>query len=120
MKEMHLGPLHIRWTRNLPATLILFFVVACAPFPFGSTNDISIAFWCLCLSVALILASTRALRSEHLWLLAGIGVIIAGYAFVLHEQLSDHPWVAPFNPIWKKASELLDVPIAPSASIVKN
>ncbi|MGY4368164.1 O-antigen ligase [Bradyrhizobium sp. LB1.3] len=53
-------------------------------------------------------------------LLAGIGVIIVGYAFVLHEQLSDHPWVAPFNPIWKKASELLDVPIAPSASIVKN
>src|SRR4051812_6722470 len=117
---MRLGPLHIRWTRNLPASLILFFVVACAPFPFGSTNDISIALWCLCLSVALILASTRELRSEHLWLLAGIGVIIVGYAFVLHEQLSDHPWVAPFNPIWTKASELLDVPIPPSASIVKN
>jgi O-antigen ligase len=117
---MRLGPLHISWTRNFAAASILFFVVACAPFSFGSTNDFSIAFWCLCLSVALILASTRALRSQHLWILAGIGVIIAGYAFVLHEQLSDHPWVAPFNPIWKKASELLEVPIAPSASIVKN
>lgn len=120
MKHIRLGPLHIRWTRNLPATLILFFVVACAPFPFGSTNDIAIAFWCLCLSVALMLASTRALRSEHLWLLAGIGVIIIGYAIVLHEQVADHPWVAPFNPIWKKATELIDIPIASSASIVKN
>jgi len=116
---MRIGRLNIRWSRNWPAAAIVLFVVACAPFPFGSTNDISIAFWCLCLSVALILASTRALRAEHLWLLAGIGVIIAGYAFVLHEQLSDHPFLAPFNPIWKKAAELLQVPIAPSASIVK-
>ncbi|WP_082070023.1 O-antigen ligase family protein [Bradyrhizobium sp. LTSP885] len=117
---MRISRLNIRWSRDLPATAILFFVVACAPFPFGSTNDISIAFWCLCLSAALILASTRALRTAHLWLLAGIGLIVAGYAFVLHEQLSDHPFVAPFDPIWKRASELLQVPIAPSASIVKN
>ncbi|MBR0715882.1 O-antigen ligase [Bradyrhizobium liaoningense] len=111
---------HFRWSWSLPATFILFFVVAGAPFPFGSTNDLSIAFWCLCLGIAVIFAPTRDLRSQHVWLLAGIGVIVAGYAFVLHEQLSDHPWIAPFNPIWKRASELLEVPIAPSASIVKN
>ncbi|WP_245453849.1 O-antigen ligase family protein [Bradyrhizobium sp. AC87j1] len=68
----------------------------------------------------MIFAPTRDLRRPHLWLLAGIGVIVVAYAFVLHEQLSDHPWVAPFQPIWKQASELLGVPIAPSASIVKN
>lgn len=117
---MRIGRLNIAWSRNLPAAAILFFVAAGAPFPFGSTNDISIAFWCLCLGAALMLASTRSLRSTHLWLLAGIGVIIAGYAFVLHEQLSDHPFLAPYNPIWKKTSELLGVEIAPSASIVKN
>ncbi|WP_245288093.1 O-antigen ligase [Bradyrhizobium sp. Ec3.3] len=53
-------------------------------------------------------------------MIAGIGVIVAGYAFVLHEQLSDHPWVAPSHPIWKQTSDLLGTPITPSASIVKN
>ncbi|MCK1434935.1 O-antigen ligase family protein [Bradyrhizobium sp. 15] len=110
----------IRWSWSLPAVFILFFVAASAPFPFGSTNDLSIAFWCLCLGIAVIFAPTRDLRRPHLWLLAGIGVIVAAYAFVLHEQLSDHPWAAPFQPIWKQASDLLGVPIAPSASIIKN
>ncbi|MGT2504125.1 O-antigen ligase family protein [Bradyrhizobium guangxiense] len=110
----------IRWSWSLPAVFILFSVVAGAPFPFGSTNDLSIAFWCLCLGIAVIFAPTNDLRRPHLWLLAGVGVIVAAYAFVLHEQLSDHPWVAPFQPIWKQASDLLGVPIAPSASIVKN
>ncbi|MGY4434473.1 O-antigen ligase [Bradyrhizobium sp. F1.13.1] len=111
---------HIRWSWGWPATFILCFVAAGAPFPFGSTNDLSIAFWCLCLGLASIVAPTRDLRRPHFWMIAGIGVIVAGYAFVLHEQLSDHPWIAPFNPIWKQASDLLGVPIAPSASIVKN
>ncbi|WP_247393374.1 O-antigen ligase family protein [Bradyrhizobium sp. 35] len=110
----------ISWSWSWPATFILFFVAAGAPFPFGSTNDLSIAFWCLCLGLALIVAPTRELRRPHFWMIAGIGVMVAGYAFVLHEQLSDHPWIAPFNPIWKQASDLLGVPIAPSASIVKN
>lgn len=122
---MRRGLPNIRWSTiprswNPAATAILFFVVASAPFPFGSTNDLSIAFWCLCLGVALMVAPTRDLRPPHLWMIAGTGVIVAAYAFVLHEQLSDHPWVAPFQPIWKQASDLLGVTIAPSASIVKN
>ncbi len=52
----------IRWSWSLPATFILYFVVASAPFPFGSTNDLSIAFWCLCLGIAVIFAPTRDLR----------------------------------------------------------
>lgn len=111
---------NIRWSWSWPATFILLFVVAGAPFPFGSTNDLSIAFWCLCLGIASVFAPTRDLRAPHLWLIAGIGVIVAAYGFVLHEQLSDHPWLAPFHPIWKQASDLLGTPIAPSASIVKN
>ncbi|MGV7217067.1 O-antigen ligase family protein [Bradyrhizobium sp. UFLA05-112] len=117
---MRLGSLNIRWSWSLPATFILSFVVAGAPFPFGSTNDLSIAFWCLCLGVALSVAPTRDLRRPHLWMIAGIAVVIAAYAFVLHEQLSDHPWIAPFHPIWKQASDLLGQEIAPSVSIVKN
>lgn len=51
--------------------------------------------------------------------LAGIGVIIAAYGFVLHEQLSDTPWIATPHPIWAQASEALGVPITPSVSIVR-
>jgi O-antigen ligase len=39
---------------------------------------------------------------------------------VLHEQLSDHPWVAAFNPIWAKASEVLGRQLVPSVSIVRD
>jgi O-antigen ligase len=60
------------------------------------------------------------MRGTHVALLAGIGIVIAGYGFVLHEQLAAHPWIAPFNPIWAKASELLGKPIAPSVSIVRD
>lgn len=120
MTTMRLRLPNIRWSWSVPAVFLLHFVAAGAPFPFGSTNDLSIAFWCLCLGTAVMFAPARNLRRQHVWLLAGIGVIVAGYAFVLHEQLSDHPWVAPFQPIWKQASDLLGLSIAPSASIVKN
>ncbi|MBI5128463.1 MAG: O-antigen ligase family protein [Rhodopseudomonas palustris] len=112
--------LKIQWSRNLLSATIVFFVVAAAPFPFGSTNDIAIAFWCLCLGVALTFVSTAGLRRRHLRLLGGIGLIAVGYAFVLHEQLSDHPWIAPFQQVWTQTAELLGTPISPSASIVKS
>jgi O-antigen ligase len=52
-------------------------------------------------------------------LLAGIGVIIAAYGFVLHEQLSDNPWIATPHPIWTQASAALGIPLKPSVSIVR-
>lgn len=107
-------------SRNWISTWLLFFVVAAAPFPFGSTSKSAIAFWCIPLSVAVVLLSLRGLRREILLLVAGLFLIVAGYGFVLHEQLSDHPWIAPFHPIWSKASDLLGTPLAPSASITKN
>jgi O-antigen ligase len=117
---MGFGEMSIRWSRNILSAYVLFFVVACAPFPFGSTNDLSIAFWCLCLGLGLALASVGDLQREHFWIAAGVGLIVLAYAFILHEQLAEQPWVAPFQPVWKQASDLLHVPIAASASIVKN
>jgi len=120
ISEMGFGAMKIRWSRNTSSASILFFVVVCAPFPLGSTNDLSIAFWCLCLGLGLVLASVADLRREHVRVLAAVGLIVLAYVFVLHEQLSAHPWVAPFHPVWTQASDLLHVPIAPSASIVKD
>jgi O-antigen ligase len=104
---------------NRFATAILFIAIAGAPLPFGSRDDITVAFWCFLLGLGLVLASTRHLRTGHYLLLAGIALIITCYGFVLHEQLANHPWVAQPNPIWAKTSEMLGRPIPPSVSIIR-
>ncbi len=106
-------------TQNRISSLILLAVIAAAPFPFGSTDNDAIAFWCGVLGVGLLFASPRALNKRQLALLASIGVIIAAYGFVLHEQLSDTPWIASPHPIWLQASAALAMPIKPSVSIVR-
>jgi O-antigen ligase len=100
---------------------LFFFVVAGAPLPFGSFDKTTIAFWCIILGATAFMTSlsTYSLRTQHLLLLAGAGVVILFYAFVLHEQLADHPWIAEPNPIWAQTSTLLGVEIAPSVSIVR-
>jgi O-antigen ligase len=104
---------------NRFATLILYIVIAGAPLPFGSRDDATVAFWCFLLGLGLVLASTQKLSRGHYLLLAGIGFVIACYAFVLHEQLADHPWLASPNPIWAKTSDLLGRHIQPSVSIIR-
>jgi O-antigen ligase len=98
----------------------LFFVVAGAPFPFGSTNPLSIAFWCGALALCLLFASPRNLKPPHLALLGGILFLILAFAFVLHEQLSEMPWLAKPHPIWAKASEALGVELKGTASVVRD
>lgn len=115
------------WTHTPKPTLsaipayILFFVVAFAPLPFGSYDKGTVAVWCgiLGLAAATTSLSNFPLRRGHFLLLAGIGLIVLFYAFVLHEQLSDHPWIAKPHPIWAQTSKVLGVDIAPSVSIVR-
>ena len=104
---------------NRVASFILCAAIGGAPLPFGSRDPITVAFWCFLLGLGLLLASPRQLRRGHFLLLGGIAFIIACYGFVLHEQLSDHPWIAAPNPIWAKASELLGEPLPPSVSIIR-
>jgi O-antigen ligase len=103
---------------RLPA-LILVVAVAGAPFPFGSRDATTVALWSLVLAIGLLLASPRQLRGGHYRLLTGIAVIVACWALVLHEQLADHPWIAPPNPIWVRASELLKMQLTPSVSVIR-
>jgi O-antigen ligase len=106
--------------RRLPAYLF-FSVVVLAPLPFGSDDPATVAIWCLLLGLAcaLLAAMAPALRREHLLLLGGVGIIVLCYAFVLHEQLADRPWIAAPHPLWTEASKFLDVLIAPSVSITR-
>lgn len=106
--------------RAIPSYL-LFFVVIGIPLPFGSYDKVTIAFWSLVLGVAAIVTalSPFSLRAAHKWILGGVALIVVFYAFVLHEQLADHPWLASPNPIWEKASKVLGAELAPSASVAK-
>jgi len=104
---------------NRVSALILYAALAGPPFLFGSSEPTTIAFWCALLGVGLIFASTRNLRTGHVLVLAGLVFVVLCYGFVLHEQLSDQPWVASPNPVWAKASEALGAPIKPSVSIVR-
>jgi O-antigen ligase len=102
------------------SSMLLFASVAAAPLPFGSTDPSVIAIWCVVLGVALAASPAGDLRPIRLIPLALVGVIVIGYAIVLHEQLAAHPWsgAAP-NPIWSKASGLLDADLAPSVAVVR-
>jgi O-antigen ligase len=104
---------------NRFASLILFIAIAGAPLPFASVNSTTVAFWCFLLGLGLVLASPRKLCPGHYALLGGIAFVIACYGFVLHEQLSAHPWIASPNPIWAKTAALLGQPVPPSVSVIR-
>ena len=104
------------------APWLLFATIALAPLPFGSNEPTTIAFWCIVLGVCLAFAPVRSLGAGKLALVGLAGIVVAAYAFVLHEQLAEHPWLAGAvpNPIWKEAGDALGAPLQPSVSIARN
>jgi O-antigen ligase len=106
-----------RW--NGIAAGILYVALAGPPLLFGSREPTTVAAWCALLGVGVVLAPTQRLLKGQLLVLTGLAFVALCFGFVLHEQLSDHPWVAAFNPVWAKASEVLGQQLVPSVSIVK-
>jgi O-antigen ligase len=104
---------------NSVASYLLFATAAGAPFPFGSEDATIVLFWCILLGVGAIAAPVRSLGKQHQLLLLGIGFIVICYYFVLHEQLSDSPWIANPESLWAETSRLLGVNLTPSVSISK-
>jgi hypothetical protein len=109
---------------NLPnrlPCLILCFVVALAPLPFGSSDPAVVAIWCVMLGFGLIFADPGSLRRWQTACLGAFVVVVLAFGFVLHEQLAETSWLdlAP-NPIWRQASELLDVDLAPARVLVRS
>jgi O-antigen ligase len=105
---------------NRISSILLFLTVAAAPLPLGSADPPTIAFWCAVLGVAVMFASLRGLRRQHVPLISLAVIVFLAYGFVLHEQLSARPWVAQPHPLWSKAAEALGTSIAPSVSVVRN
>lgn len=105
---------------NRIAAFVLFSTIAVAPLPFGSRDASTVAIWCVLLAVGLATASVRHLTRGQVLLLAGVGVVVGCFSFVIHEQLSTDPWIAAPHPIWAKAAELLGKPIPSYASVVRD
>jgi O-antigen ligase len=115
-------PRGARQKRNLSGRIsagIIYVTLAGPPLLFGSREPTTIALWCALLGLGLVLASLNRLQKGHLFLLGGLAFVVLCFGFVFHEQLSDHPWIAAFNPVWAKASEALGQPLVPSVSIVR-
>jgi O-antigen ligase len=98
---------------------VLYVALAGPPLLFGSREPIFVAIWCALLGAGLVFAPARRLRERHLIVLVVLAFLALCFGFILHEQLSDHPWIASFNPIWAQASEVLGRQLVPSVSIVK-
>jgi O-antigen ligase len=105
---------------NRFAAILLYIVVAAAPLPFGSTEPAVIAFWCLCLGIALVATTPSSLSNAQLSLFGLVACVLLGYVCVLHEQLATNPWVASPHPIWKSAEEALGLRLNASVSITKD
>lgn len=96
-------------------------VIALAPLPFGSVDEIVIAFWVVLLGVAVILAIPVPSRPQTTFFLVA-SIVALAWGLVLHEQASEHPWLAQslIDPIWSQTSHLLDVPLPQYVTVVRN
>lgn len=101
------------------ASWLLFAIVALAPLPFGSVEPTVVAFWCIGLGICLVLAPVSPLRAGQLGLAALAALIVLAYAFVLHEQLAEHPWLATANPVWQEAGQALGDTLSPVVAIAR-
>jgi len=109
-------------TTNRFASLLLFSTIALAPLPFGSTDPAMISVWCVVLGLALVVVHPVSLRRAHFLLLGLAGSVVAGYAIVLHEQLSVHAWfrLSSPSPLWLESSRLLQTSLPSVVTMVQD
>jgi O-antigen ligase len=103
-------------------SVIFFAVVMLAPLPFGSVGPTSIVTSCIVLGVALSLASLCNVDRRRVVVLAGIGIVICAYLFVIYKQVSLRPVFtgSPADRVWETAADALGAKLEPSVSIVRD
>lgn len=74
------------------------------------------------LGLALVLVRPVKPQRGHLLLLGLAGIIVAGYAVVIHEQVAEHPWfgISSPHPLWQESSRLLATPLVPAVTVAHN
>jgi O-antigen ligase len=97
-------------------------VVGLAPLPFGSVEDLTIAFWVALLGLTTVLAIPSSFSQPQRTVLLLAAILALAWGLVLHEQTSVRPWLGHglADPIWSKASDLLGVPLPQYITVVRN
>ena len=110
-----------RWRDSLPA-LLIFAILAIAPFPFGSVSPVMISALCAVAGLAIAGLALRptALPSPPAFGVAVLVLVVAYSAVLFLQLLPRQPGDALIHPIWAEASELLGQQLAGSASIARS
>ncbi|RAI42229.1 O-antigen ligase family protein [Rhodoplanes roseus] len=98
---------------------ILVAALTLAPLPFGSRDPVTVAVWCGWLGLGVAWAPVQRFRPPHYGVLAGVALLLLGYAVVLHEQLSSRPWFSDLDRAWAETAALLGSPVSPYAAAVR-
>ena len=109
------------WYRDLP-TVMIFTIIAIAPFPFGSVSPVAVSMLCGIAGLAIALFALRPPPLPSALVICGATLfLIAGYATVVFLQQAPRlPGDPLAHPIWSEASELLGQKLAYSSSIAKD
>ena len=99
---------------------ILAIVAVAAPLPFGSVDGPWIALWCIVLGVGLACCPVQNLKTIHVLVLFIAALLAAAFGLVLREQSAVHPWYAETNPLWNETARLLQRPLQPIVSVVRD
>jgi hypothetical protein len=107
---------------NAFAATILFAVVALSPLPLGSTAPLFIAAECGMLGLAAITLTLRTAQNVHIALLLCLALVPVAYLVVIHEQISEHPWLSYAfpSPWWGRASAALAEPLRGTRSVIRD
>jgi O-antigen ligase len=108
-------------TRRL-ASYLLICTVVLSPLPFGSTDQISVAFWVIILSIVSICALPARFNRAQSTFIACVAVIALAWSAVIYVQFSQFPIFAGAldNPIWQRASDALKFQLQGGISATRN
>ncbi|WP_375310685.1 O-antigen ligase family protein [Bradyrhizobium sp. A5] len=95
-------------------------VVALAPLPLGSTDQIWICIWCVLMAASLVTADLDGVAREDIWLLMPLLATLATVAaVVVVQEWRDSP-LELGNPVWQAASKWLGSPPSSRVSTTVN
>ncbi len=101
---------------NRVATALLSAVLALAPLPFGSIDQVSLAFWCVLLGLNLVIVSPRRLGAKRAGALVLIGALAASVVVVSILQGTGANPLVEADPIWAQTARILG-PLAGAGSV---
>lgn len=102
--------------------LLIYAILAVAPFPFGSVSPVVVAVLSIVAGGAIVALAFRvpSLPAPGI-LIASVSVLVVAYAITAYLQLLPRSPDDPLaHPIWREAQDLLGLSLSASASIARN